>query len=170
MREGLKYLRSGMYEKAQELFRRGLDVSPQYNELHYLLGLAHLKQGEEKEAEHEFKKTLDRNPHHTEARREREAILAKRKEKISEQVCKKERYKGDLKKSMPHYEGEKWEEVKRHYAEYFSELKETEGEQSFRNYMVWQEFAFKFQRRRKDAPSFFLLHRETQDGALGRDI
>lgn len=156
MREGLKHLKGGMYVKAREEFRRGLEISPQYNELHYLLGLTHLREGNEKEAEHEFKKTLQDNPHHLEAKRELDLILSKKAGQWVATVRKRERFTG-IEKSIHSFPGEKWEEVKSMYADYFSDVKKKEGEASFKTHMRWQEFAFLLSRREEDAPSFFFF-------------
>lgn len=156
MREGLKHLRGGMYAKAREEFRKGLEISPQYNELHYLLGLTYLREGNEEEAERQFKKTLQDNPHHPEARRELDRILGKKEEQWVAVVRKKERF-STIEKGIRSFPGEKWEEVKSQYADYFSDIKKKEGEASFRNHILWQEFAFLLKRREEDAPSFFFF-------------
>jgi len=48
-------------------------------------------------------------------------------------------------------------------------LRKEEGEQSFRTAMIWQEFAFKFERRTEDAPAFFFFtekHRKILAGEV----
>jgi len=156
MREGLRHLKGGMYVKAREEFERGLEISPQYNELHHLLGLTYLREGNEKEAEREFKKTLQDNPHHPEARRELDLILGKRARQWVATVRKKEKFTG-IERGIPSFPGEKWEEVKFSYADYFSDVKKKEGEASFKIHVLWQEFAFLLRRREEDAPSFFFF-------------